>query len=66
MSDDRAPALPDLLTPKQVALWLLEDAQLRGFRSNGAEGIVPVTVDGHVCYQLRDVQRFIERTQAAA
>lgn len=52
------PSLPLLLTPKDVAWKLFEEARLVGWRTQGRDGIVPSSADT-TRYRPQDVEAFI-------
>lgn len=56
---------PTLLTPRQAAQRLLEEAALLAFRTNGAAGLRPVRDEGRLMYRLSDVEGLLQDARGA-
>ena len=54
-----------LITPREAAQRLLEEAALQALRSRGLEGLVSVRVGGKRVYRAADVESYLLRLQAA-
>lgn len=55
MNPNKPPSQAQLLTPKEAAQRLLEEATRTALRTGGAAGLRPVVVDGRRMFRLSDV-----------